>query len=58
MSPHRDRRIGRMLAARVRRGARAIITRSVTPPTAAERLADWRYRYELYRWARDGRWAR
>lgn len=50
-----DRRIGRALAARVRRGARPLITRSVTPPTPAERLADWRYRYELYRLARDGR---
>ncbi len=45
----RDRRIGLALALRVRRGARPVITRSITPKAAAERLAEWRYVYELHK---------
>lgn len=45
----RDQRIGRLMLLRQLRGARPIITRSITPKTTAERLAEWRYAYELHK---------
>jgi len=48
----RDRRIGLALALRVRRGARPVITRRITPKSQIERLAEWRYLYALAEGAR------